>query len=233
MLTLRYSRSARRAETVLKTIPRVPAVYSYIVAANTADNMVGAEAPQESFFARSFSTQAPLVLRHIRRERRFKRCRHQLSHYINVKTRIRLKVRTEALGRSGFIEDAKSTLGGKLDPRALRLKSPRNRQYVLRLSGQKHTNLEGPLKNLMRIQALQSSRIQELKAGGHATLIRTTRLATYRSLVKKVPRNPLEKTLARMRAVLPQRRAPIYLIERQKLMTANMPLDRRHSVLSG
>ncbi len=54
--------------------------------------------------------------------------------FIAAAGRYRVKARVEARGRTNFSFNSKGTMvGGALDPRFLRYKSPRSRQYLLRL----------------------------------------------------------------------------------------------------
>lgn len=138
LLTLRYSRATRRIDNAMRTaLRKMKNTQAFLTAEEIATPFETNE-PQSSFFARAFSTQAHpeqfnLLFRHMRRSRRFHRTRRRLSHCVSVQRRTRLKARSEALGRTGFITYLKSTHSSRIDPRALRIKSPRSRQYLLRL----------------------------------------------------------------------------------------------------
>lgn len=92
-----------------------------------------------SFFSRPFSSYAhratALLGRLIYQRRRFTGVDEDSAPtFTAVAGRYRVKARVEARGRTNFSFSSKGTMvGGALDPRFLRYKSPRSRQYLLRL----------------------------------------------------------------------------------------------------
>jgi len=99
----------------------------------------GASAVGGSFFSRPFSSYAhratALLGRLIYQRKRFTSVDEDSAPtFIAVAGRYRVKSRVEARGRTNFSFSSKGTMvGGALDPRFLRYKSPRSRQYLLRL----------------------------------------------------------------------------------------------------
>jgi hypothetical protein len=100
---------------------------------------VGAPGTVGSFFSRPFSSYAhratALLGRLIYQRKRFTGVDEDSAPtFIAVAGRYRVKSRVEARGRTNFSFSSKGTMvGGALDPRFLRYKSPRSRQYLLRL----------------------------------------------------------------------------------------------------
>lgn len=92
-----------------------------------------------SFFRRQYSTQsiqtAIGVSQYIsRRGRLLTSEQNTTPTFVAVARRYQLKGRAEARGRSSFTAHARWTIDtGSLDPRFLRFKSPRSRQYLIRL----------------------------------------------------------------------------------------------------
>jgi hypothetical protein len=100
---------------------------------------VGASGTVGSFFSRPFSSYAhratALLGRLIYQRKRFTGVDEDSAPtFIAVAGRYRVKSRVEARGRTNFSFSSKGAMvGGALDPRFLRYKSPRSRQYLLRL----------------------------------------------------------------------------------------------------
>jgi hypothetical protein len=100
---------------------------------------VGAFGTVGPFFSRPFSSYAhratALLGRLIYQRKRFTGVDEDSAPtFIAVAGRYRVKSRVEARGRTNFSFSSKGTMvGGALDPRFLRYKSPRSRQYLLRL----------------------------------------------------------------------------------------------------
>ena len=100
---------------------------------------VGVSGTVGSFFSRPFSSYAhratALLGRLIYQRKRFTGVDEDSAPtFIAVAGRYRVKSRVEARGRTNFSFSSKGTMvGGALDPRFLRYKSPRSRQYLLRL----------------------------------------------------------------------------------------------------
>jgi hypothetical protein len=93
-----------------------------------------------SFFARPFSTTArrPLIFaaRWLAQRSRFIPFNmvRETTPYIRGFVRYRVQARVEARGRTNFIaKSIKMLVGSAMDTRYLRAKSPRSRQYILRL----------------------------------------------------------------------------------------------------
>lgn len=92
-----------------------------------------------SFFSRPFSSYVhratALLGRLIYQRKRFTGVDEDSAPTFTAVTgRYRVKARVEARGRTNFSFSSKGTMvGGALDPRFLRYKSPRSRQYLLRL----------------------------------------------------------------------------------------------------
>jgi ribosomal protein S4 len=100
---------------------------------------MGLSVHRTSFFQRGFSTAtnrvAGSLARYISRHNRLLILSNQrIPTFTAVSARYRLKGRTEARGRSHFTASARWMIDtGSTDPRFLRYKSPRSRQYIVRL----------------------------------------------------------------------------------------------------
>lgn len=105
-------------------------------------------------------------------------------------------------------------VGGALDPRFLRYKSPRSRQYLLRLSkavvGASSDEKRAKLDGYRTVQGKCSFR----SAGVWA---RTARRTVFRARDALDAPGPVSKLLLRVRGGVPARRAPTYLTARQGL----------------
>jgi hypothetical protein len=231
LLTLRYSRATRRIDNVMRTTLRRIKSAWLPIADEKSVTLLGAEESMDSFFARAFSTQTRpgqfnLLFRHMRRARRFRRIRRRLSHCVSVQRRIRLKARSEALGRTGFIAALKSTHSGRIDPRALRIKSPRNRQYLLRLPNSTWNTMTVNQNRTLYFGAIKAQRRAALEAEirGPTDRIRAPRRSTYRPFARPTWRaeSSLASFSAFVRSKTPVRRQFFHLVERQKLLNKNI-----------
>lgn len=123
-----------RVETMLQETRRLPEVEQ------VASSFTGIRlAARNSFFSRRFSSYThratALLGKIIYQRKRFDSVYEDSTPtFIAVTSRYRVKPRVEARGRTNFSFNSKGTMvGGMLDPRFLRYKSPRSRQYTLRL----------------------------------------------------------------------------------------------------
>lgn len=107
-------------------------------------NLSGSLSPKGSFFTRQYSTSSFLRTSHVRNlvgDRISVLRRHTvdssrpLTDAAAVSQRYALKARAFARGRSNYVVGNRETGAGTLDIRFSRLKSPRNRQFLQRLSG--------------------------------------------------------------------------------------------------
>lgn len=123
-----------RVETMLQETRRLPEAEQLVLGATK----IGA-VTRGSFFSRPFSSYThratALLGKLIYQRKRFDSVDEDSAPtFIAVTSRYRVKPRIEARGRTNFSFNSKGTMvGGALDPRFLRYKSPRSRQYTLRL----------------------------------------------------------------------------------------------------
>jgi len=166
LLSLRYSLITPRFETMLQTTRRFEMPQDEEALAT----VLVRKGAQESFFARAFSNSisprvdtnpgSSLLLRHLRQRQRFVgEDDYYVTRYDQMLTRFRLKARLEARGRLG------NTYGGlraisnaRMDPRFLRVKSARSRQYLLRLPGTTPKKRFEVIRKLNEYRARQQQR---------------------------------------------------------------------------
>lgn len=136
VLTLRYSRATPRFETLLQTLRRTPQTERAPVALSGAT--------RESFFVRHHSTfahrQSALSTRWLHRRKRFVSFENKwrtISPVTAVAARRSILPRLEARGRTNYVAAALPSISTSfIDARFARAKSPRSRQYMLRVPTQ-------------------------------------------------------------------------------------------------
>jgi hypothetical protein len=145
MLQMRYSINAPRFETMLQSARRRP---------STEETSIGFKVEPNSFFSRNFSTRnSPfrnpyIVGELLEKENRLASSDRPVSVYQAVIHRLGAKIRSERSGRSNFTSEEKEmAYGSALDPRFLRSKSPRSRQYLIRLPKKKVASVEREAKS--------------------------------------------------------------------------------------
>jgi len=133
LLSLRYSRTTPRFETMLQGTRRTPD-------AEHAPFVPSRVALPVGFFARGFSTNSHreifLVGKRLRQQTRFSLPEESdriATPFVSVVNRYRVISSVEARGRTSYMgTERPSMLHPFLDARAVRTKSPRSRQYVVR-----------------------------------------------------------------------------------------------------
>ena len=215
ILNLRHSRNSPRVETMLQGARRLPEKETLQASATR----VGA-ASKCYFFSRPFSSYThrttALLGRLIYQQRRFAKLDGRLTTpFIAVTGRYRVKARVEARGRAHFaFSPAGTMVGGTLDPRFLRYKSPRSRQYLLRLPG----SIVGAGADETRAKLAGYRAFREKRSSLPASAwTRTTRRAVFHARDTLGAPGPVSTLLLRVRGGLPVRRIPTYLTARRHL----------------
>lgn len=180
---------------------------------------LGFSAHRNSFFQRQFSTQAVhiagAVARFIsRRNRLLIFDQNTNSATTLVVSRYHLKKRTEARGRSSFTGHAQETIdAGGLDPRFLRYKSPRSRQYLVRLPAViSHRSDQEKVARLLAFRELCDNPHGELSKLSLAKgrRVRIARRYFYRG----TPPGEVKKPISAVRELVSTRRAATFLHSR-------------------
>jgi ribosomal protein S4 len=227
ILTLRHSRPRTRFETMLQGARRLPDAEDNLPAESTT---IGDAPTRTSFFARYFSSSTTtnrgtvLVGRLLQQRRRLVSFKEgSLPSFVAVASRYRVKARIEARGRTNFAAGSKLMMvGGSLDPRFLRYKSPRSRQYfirlprsVLRASKQEKFTKLSTFHTLRRNRELLHR--TQPGAGFKELWVRTNRRYVYNSYTAPVV-GLTAALLSRARAAVPLRRIPTQLEARKTLL---------------
>lgn len=201
--------------------------------ATTSFLLTGLSAQQSSssFFRRSFTTQAVKAARAVshyisRRGRLLAPNLDVMPAFVSVASRYRLKGRTEARGRSNFTAHAREALDtGSLDPRFLRYKSPRSRQYLVRLSAKiSRQSDQEKLAKFIASRGLYERR--DIEANRSYTtkrrLLRTRRRYFYSD------RDPqtYAGALSQVRSAVLLRRQPLFLRERSAILEKGLSATR-------
>jgi len=183
--------------------------------------------PSGSFFRRSFTTQAVKAARAVsryisRRGRLLAPNLDVMSAFVSVASRYRLKCRTEARGRSNFTAHAREALDtGSLDPRFLRYKSPRSRQYLVRLSAKiSRPSDQEKLAKFIASRDLYERRDTEANRS-YTTKRRLLRIRRRYFYNDRDPQT-YAGTLSRARAAVLSRRQPLFLRERSALLAKEL-----------
>lgn len=177
-------------------------------------------AHRSSFFSRPFSSYVhrttSLVGRWIYQQRRFAPLSGRAaSAFVTVVGRYRVKPRIEARGRAHFAFSPFGTMvGGSLDPRFLRYKSPRSRQYLLRLSAAAADKSSDERRAELEEHRGVSYGSSESAAGRWTRL---SRRMIWRGYGSSNGSGSFGAALARVRGEMPMRRSPTYLAARQRL----------------
>jgi hypothetical protein len=182
-------------------------------------------AHRSSFFSRHFSSYVhrttALMGRWIYQQRRFAPLAGRAATaFIAVAGRYRVKPRVEARGRTHFAFSPTGTMVSSfLDPRFLRYKSPRNRQYLLRLpvavwgasADERRTNIQKHCEAL-----------RECGASSTGLWARLSRRTLRRSCDTPNAPGLIGATLTRVRSETLIRRSPTYLATRRTLVRTRL-----------
>lgn len=143
--------NSSRFENVLMTSRRSPVIPGRGASTNLRLGSVISShlAPKSSFFRRHYSTSFPkssnsklIAGRIFKLQRQNYEQISSLPAYKALSLRYALKSRVYAKSHSKYTESSSDLAQGSTDPRFLRMKSPRNRQFIQRLSSQyKNKNL--------------------------------------------------------------------------------------------
>lgn len=167
----------------------------------------GLSSNRTPFFSRAFSTMSTrglgAVVNYIARRNRLIGLRRATPTFTAVAARYRLKGRASARGRTNFTSEARMMIdAGGLDPRFLRYKSPRNRQYVVRLPVSiAYRADEDKLVKFLKCRALCENR----ESTPAERRLRSCRRYFYKE------NNPITTPLAAVRALVTARRTPTYM----------------------
>jgi hypothetical protein len=153
---------------MLQSTRRAPDAEGTPFAANTVT-------PTANFFARAFSTASRrnvLVGARLRQQTRFALSAGDAATtpFVSVASRYRVLPRVESRGRTSYVgTERPSMLSSFLDARALRIKSPRSRQYLLR------TTETTSVEQLAVLGTYRSARSRFAYYTEHSSVTRNTR----------------------------------------------------------
>lgn len=147
-----------------------------------------------------------------------------------VAGRYRVKSRVEARGRAHFAFNPAGTMvSSSLDPRFLRYKSPRSRQYLLRLPAA----VVGASSDECRANLHKHRRVLR-ECGMPATGLwaRLSRRALWRSYDLPNTSGLVGEALSRVRGETLARRSPTYLVTRQRWAGAKLAREAYNAFYS-
>lgn len=180
LYNVRSRKTSTRFEGMLSTTQRTPTIPGYGTAAGTRTTIGTASAAKPSFFSRKYSTTAVYnsygraVLLTGRLEvlnRAVPTSENPLSNATTAALHRPVKVLSQGRGAKDYAPDSTELGGGSVDPRLLRGKSPRSRQYLFRRESE-----------LSSLEALRNkARLLKWKMSAHLNFSSTKTSSIYAS----------------------------------------------------
>lgn len=158
--------NSSRFENILMTNRRAPvfAGYGAAISMRLGGSLSSPLTPKASFFRRNYSTNSfrafssvPVITERVLKiQKQVANSNASLSDYRALSVKSTLKARIYAKSQTSHVETSSDVGVGSIDPRFMRMKSPRNRQFLRRLSAGNYDKTS-TLRNIRLRTSLYSS----------------------------------------------------------------------------